>query len=588
MEYTEKERDTLGYVNSAYIEARSAWAEFFIEADEDYRFYLGDQWSENDKAAALKKKIPALNLNYIKKAIDVISGYERQNRSDIKVLPVEGGDEMVAEVYSRIIKWITSDRNSEYTISAAFKDALICGIGWLTPEISYDKDILNGDILIHKESPFNILMDPHTTRYDLSDCNYVIRHKRVYKDQLKSLYPKYADEIGNLKGAVDNDGFRKDIVVPNDRGEKLNVVECWWRKYENQKFMLDTLDVNSLAEYAGTATEQKEIELQNPNVIFITRKVPKIYLTIIIEEKVMVFDGLNPFEYKDFPFIPLMTYFESSYDDWDIKLQGVVRCMKDAQREKNKRRSQIMHIINTNAQSGWLLDKGAVDDLNALRNSGGAGKVIEKNPGKQLTRIEPPNFPAAIMQLEMAFGEDIKLIGPNPDMLGMRETSDPGIAIQLRQKQGITAMQEVFDMMSFAKRRLGNIIINFINKNFSDEKIQRVLGNEVILPEEFEEMRKGVRYDCVVDETVNSPTYRLAALQALLQFQQYGGQVDPQSILDLADIPKTMKEQMLQRMQEAQQAAMQAQMGTTPAPPVTGMPPEEISPEGMPPEEMPQ
>jgi len=122
-------------------------------------------------------------------------------------------------------------------------------------------------------------------------------------------------------------------------------------------------------------------------------------------------------------------------------------------------------------------------------------------------------------------------------------------------------------------------MIDFINKNFGDEKIQRILGNEVLLPEEFQEVRRGVRYDAVVDETVNSPTYRMAALQALLQYQQYGGYVDPESIVDLADIPKSMKDKIMQRMMAMQQQAMAAEAGATPGGPP--MPPEGMPPEGM-------
>ena len=77
-----------------------------------------------------------MSLNYLKKNVDVLSGFQRQNRSDIKVLPVEGSDELIAEVLTEVTKWVTNDQVSEFVISDAFKDSLICGIGWIVPVLS--------------------------------------------------------------------------------------------------------------------------------------------------------------------------------------------------------------------------------------------------------------------------------------------------------------------------------------------------------------------------------------------------------------------------------------------------------------------
>ena len=347
----------------------------------------------------------------------------------------------------------------------------------------------------------------------------------------------------------------------------MKVMELWRREYKNKTFLVDPRNPNAVQEWTGDSDMLKIVLAQNEELIHITKKSPVIKLTTVIEDKIEAFHGDNPYETESYPFHPIFGYFENSYSDWGSKCSGLVAPLKDAQREKNKRRSQIMQILNTTASSGWIADRGAVDDIEAI-NSGGAAKYIEKNPGKTLERIRPPEFPAAIMQLELAFSEDIKTIGVAPEMLGQRETSrESGIAVQLRQKQGLIGHQELFDNLSIAKVMLGRQMIELINKNFTKEKMQRIVGQKLPIPPEFEEYREFMRFDVVVDEALDSPTAKLATLQDLLQFMQYGGQVDPQTFVEFSNVPKSAKEGMLQRMAQQQQAMQQQKQKPAGKPP---------------------
>ena len=133
------------------------------------------------------------------------------------------------------------------------------------------------------------------------------------------------------------------------------------------------------------------------------------------------------------------------------------------------------------------MDNNAVDDINVLRNSAGAAKVIVKNAGKELSQITPPQIPSSIIQLEMMFKDDMLQIGSNPDMLGMmQEKGAAGVTIQLRQKQGMTSMQEPFDNLSFAIRNIGKQIIEIVTSEWNVAKIKRILGNNLPFDEEKE------------------------------------------------------------------------------------------------------
>jgi hypothetical protein len=134
--------------------------------------------------------------------------------------------------------------------------------------------------------------------------------------------------------------------------------------------------------------------------------------------------------------------------------------------------------------SGWIYDKGAVDDPSELDKTG-AGKKIQKNPGREIQQITPANINPVLSQLHEAHKLDIKELGPNPDLLGMvaaggSSADAPGVTVQLRQKQGLTSLQNLFDGRTVANKMLGNHLVDMINK-WPNEKIQRITGKPVVL-----------------------------------------------------------------------------------------------------------
>ena len=486
-----KLNDRVKEVNTAKAEAISGWQSYFDECREDWKFKMGDQWSDKDKTELSIKNLPMLSINHIFKNINLVKGYQRQNRSEMKVRPIEGSDEMTAEVLNMVIKWILVDRNVNFTISDGFGDAAIGGLGWLNPYLNFDKDPLNGDIVVKKVSPFNILPDPHFTERDLSDCDYIIRYQRVSKQKLKRLYPKYKEEIEKITGSITrNDGMAEDVIVPSDNGNVVNVVEYWHRVYEDVTMVVNTNDPEDMEMWDGSKGDLNEFLATSPDLTSIKMTKPVMRLAIVVEEKLLVYDGYSPLGGSDYPFIPIFCFYESSYSDWDLKLHGLVRPLKDLQREKNKRRSQIMQAINTMPHSGWIADRGAVDDRAELAKAAGAGRIIFKNPGKSLEPIRPPEVPMALIQMETASDNDIQIVGANPDMLGqMNERGAPGVTIQLRQKQGLIAIQEIFDSLSDAQRELGRRLVEMIVRNFPTEKIKRIIGDDFVFTQKIKELQ---------------------------------------------------------------------------------------------------
>lgn len=536
-----------------YNEAESNLKPLMDEMWTDQKYALGDQWKEADAQKLMDEGRPVLTINVLHKIIATISGMEKQNRADIRFFPIEGSDETLVAPWTKLVKWILSNAGSGIKRSYAFEDMLRTGIGYIVPEMRYDKDPINGDIYLTTESPFNILFDPHITEPTAEDAEYMIRHKRVVKSRLKLAYPHLRKDIDNLRTSGQERFVMNYQHIRNERDQYVNVVEFWRRDYEEKEFMIKD---GMFVEFNGNS-EMREY-LKSDGMDFVKRSVPVIKLTIMADWELILYDGDHPHGVDMYPFIPIFCYFTPSHDSWELKVQGMVRQLRDIQNEKNKRRSQMLHQTNTATRSGWMFEEGAVEDLTVFEQSAGSGILIPYRYGKRPERIEPPRGDQAMIQAEQMNDQDLIMAGPNPDLLGYAEDKGaPGITVRLRQKQGVAYLQGVFDNHSLSNRHLAKYIQKLALENFGQAKIQRILGSEVILPQDFMERSREIRYDAAIDESFSSPTNRIAMLDSMKQMQQYGIPVPPQMFVDMWDLSPELKNKYSQMLQQANNQMMQ-------------------------------
>ena len=550
-----KDRQALvSETSRCYKEALDEWRNAFTDMEEDLDFYVGDQWDEATKAKLAKENRPALSINNIKKSCDIVTGYAEQNNADIHVFPIESNDIARAEVYSEVIKWILLSERNKYYIPYAFKSAVHTGLGWMSVDVRFERDILDGDVFIRNVSPFHIVADPNFSQPDLSDCQYIIRYSYCSKSELKSKYPDLKDEIEKLSA---HEPTESDETIKNQKykGKKVIVKERWYRSYETKRVYYDNgevVDISGLGLIELAALKVKGVKI-------ISKQVSTIRMCTTANDSILLYDGPNPLGIDMYPFIPVFGWYTPDHNDWRYRIQGMVRILKDSQREKNKRRSQLMSM-SLRHFGGYFYEPGAFNNLDDFTQSKGGFLLVQKNPDKNVTPIAPPQMSQSVVELEQFHSNDMKEIGPNPDLLGqMMSKSEPGMNVQLRQKQGMMAIQDLFENLSFSKGLLGKILIEIIN-TFTPEKIERIIGRPV--PADWEKMKQYVKMDTSVDEVADSPSYRMGLFELYKQMQQQGIPIPPQVLLGVAEMPKKDREKiqpLLDLQQEVQISQLKLQ-----------------------------
>lgn len=558
--------------NTHYNEAYSAWSPFYPLAARDLRFFLGNQWDDEEKNKLLMEGRNAYVFNLIKRNINLITGYQIKNRLSSVVVPFEDKDQAAADQMSRVLLHVMNYGDGYKAISQAFSGAIKTGINLLNLWIDYRDDPVNGDIRFSRDPYSAFIPDPYFTQLDFSDCSFVIKRKYLSVEQAKSLLPKQEkdiEELASLRSSRDN----KFEWLPYQRqpdGVPLLAYDEYYRQGWDSVPMLIDENTGEMAEWDGKRDYLKSILAKFPSLKIVSK--PKKYVDrhILINNTFMRTER-NPFGLNEYPFVPITGVFESESDDWGLKIQSIIRCQIDPQRESNRRRSQIIDILDSNINSGWIAKKTSVINPRSLFQTS-QGRVIWKDDSAQpgdIERIQPAQIQQGLFETQRLFDNDIMTIAGISDAnFGMTENAqESGLMMMLRQGASIINMQELFDGLRNAQKYISRKAAKII-QTWTPEKIQRIIGeqpNESLYNPEF------TKYDIEVQESVLTDTQRQIYFKQLVDLYTITGGVQssvvtPDMLAKAAPLQgktefiKQIEENVKSQQQAAQQAAQKQQM----------------------------
>lgn len=180
---------------------------------EDFLFALGKQWSDEDLKKLEKAGVKPVTDNRIAPNLYLLTGLERQNRTDFKAFPKGDEDGLKADVASVLFKDAIEKSGFQFESSDQFKDGITCGESHLELYLDYTDSIINGKPCWKKLDGNAIFPDPTSRKYDFSDARYVYKLTLdVAKEDLIGLYPEMEGKLKDLKGG------RFDLSISDNAG----------------------------------------------------------------------------------------------------------------------------------------------------------------------------------------------------------------------------------------------------------------------------------------------------------------------------------------------------------------------------------
>ena len=477
---------------NCYTRARDAGHEDYIDmAKKCDAYYRGEQWDEFDMQQLDDQGRPALTINTILPTINAVLGEQSTKKADIQFKPRGGGNQDVADVLTKVYQQIADNNKLEWVENQVFSDGLIQDRGYFDVRIDFSDHIM-GEVKVEAKDPLDILIDPDAKHYDPRTWNEIFESKWMSLDEVEEVYGQdKADrlrmlaETGTTLGADsmeyeeerygDTDDHNYGQQFPNDPENSrmlrsIRVIERQHYKLKDCMFYLDpvTGDMRDIP-YSWTKKKREQFADQF-GLDMLTKTVRKVRWTVTADT-VVLFDDWSP--YKNFTIVPYFPYFRRG------KPFGMVRNLLSPQEQLNKITSQELHIVNTTANSGWIVESGSLSGMTAddLEEHGAeTGLVLEFNRGSNPPAKIPPNqIPTGLDRLGQKAAANIKQISGITDaMLGMDSAEVSGVAIQAKQNRGSTMLQVPLTNLAKTRQYLAESILGLVQTYYTEERIIQI------------------------------------------------------------------------------------------------------------------
>ena len=470
------------------------YVDMALKCDE---YYQGDQWDPDDAAQLESEGRPALTINTILPTVNTILGEQSSRRADVKFKPRRAGTEEVAHTLTKLYQQIADNNKLDWIEQQVFSDGLIMdGRGYFDVRMDFS-DHVEGEVRITAKDPLDILIDPDAKDADPKTWNEVFETKWMTLDEIEELYgEKCAERL--LFVAENGMSFGPDSVeyqetrfgdtesnddhfgagVPGDEEYRnvkaLRVIERQHKKICRADFFVDkeTGDQRQVPDEWSDRKAKKFAKTYDMEII--SKVIRKVRWTVTCDQ-VVLHDGWSP--YNDFTIVPFFCYFRRGNPF------GIIRNLLSPQEQLNKIASQELHIVNTTANSGWMVESGSLVGMTAddLEEHGAeTGLVLEYARGTNPpAKIGANQIPTGLDRIAMKAQQNIQAIsGINDSMLGSDSAEVSGVAIQAKQNRGAVMIQVPLDNLAKARQYLAEKVLNLIQTFYTEARIIQVTNED--------------------------------------------------------------------------------------------------------------
>ena len=550
-------------------------AEFVRKADTCDSFYQGMQWEESIRRKLEAQGKPVLTINKILATVTTVQGELLNTRADVDFKPAEMGDEEVAFALGRVYLQV-SQRNQLYWLEQdVADDGFITGRGYYDCRVEFDENFL-GHIVLRQLNPRNVIPGIDAESYDPDDWPEVFLTKWYSPDEIERKYGKehaerlrhrqfsdfmYGyDSISRMpQGFGQWGGLRTGHHVdPSQRDNRryIRVIERqYWENSRVKAFVNPEVgdmrnipanwDRNRIAEVAARYGLQ-----------VIERDYKQIRWTVSADTE-LLHDDVSP--YKNFTVVPYFPYFRRG------QTMGLVESMLSLQELLNKTASQELHIVNSTANSGWMVKRGSLTNMNIeeLEQRGAETGLVVEWDGEDpdvLRKIQPNNIPQGIDRLTFKTDNWLKEIaGVSDSMRGFDRADVAAKAIEAKQQRGSMNLAKPFDNLLRTRQLMARRVLNLVQTYYTEPRIVRIVGErptdevEEIPINVFDEVAGRVvndltigRYDVVVATRPPRETMEADQYDELLRMRELGVQIPDHVLVEHSHLER--KRDIIQAM----------------------------------------
>lgn len=512
--------------------ASENWARYLYGKDRGHTDYLihaarcedmylggGRQLTPEQRAALIAARRPGYEFNQIMPSVNSAIGYQIHNRMDIAFKPRGGDSDLFkATILSKAVMQVADLCALHWHETQMFSDGLIQQRGYYDVRMSFDENI-KGEIVLGTLDPLDVIPDPDSKSYDPDKWGDVIITRWLTLDEIEQIYGKEArkraelsndagHDFGDLEDGVERNKFatRKDwggytdaCVNKEDGLERYRIID-------RQRFVYE---LTPCLVWPGTGDVQVEATMAADSVADAlangavrTKRMRRRVKWVVTTFTATLHDQYSP--YESFTVVPYFAYFRRG------KTVGMVDNAIGPQEVLNKAVSQVVHIVNSSANSGWVVEENSVTNMTMkeLEMRGAQnGLVIEYKKGaKPPQKIQPNQVPTGVTHLIDRADKALKDVTVPEAMRGVQGPETSGIAIQAKQFASQQQLSVPLDNLAYTRQLLAKRILKLMQRYYDTHRIFRITETDPMTGKPKEELLEINKFDPATGGYINDVT----------------------------------------------------------------------------------
>ncbi|RPI55859.1 MAG: hypothetical protein EHM49_01410 [Deltaproteobacteria bacterium] len=544
--------------------AESSWREV---AEEDYDFYAGEQDTDEVKLTLQAQNRPTTTYNEIKPKVDKLVGLADQVRRVPSVLPVGKEDEALAELMNGVFKHFRYTQGLSDKEMDCFEHSTKSGRSFLFYYIDKSNPF-EPSIIASRLPGRDVLLDPNSIEYDLSDAKYVFINRWFREEDIKAHWPEFSGSIVKMfQGS-------NDVYTPSyfDETKKLyRLIEVFYKVPKRVTWFLNPISGKpeslTRAEWIKFKKAiQEGITLPDGRVL---NEVPQAFETVkkfvyhaIFSGGVLLEHGPSPYNWEGFPLTLYGAYKNEDENRWF----SAISMMKDPQRALNTLRRQLSHLLQTAPKGILMYEVNSIlniDEYDAHSAEPNFRLELSRDAINRVKFTDQPQISNVYSVLDGTFQQSMKDVsGIQDPMMGVQTSSrEPGVTARLRLESNIAVLYLLLKNFRRSRVQGGKIFMSLIQQYVTAPMVIRVEGQEGMQlveintklnpqVEGFNDISAG-KFDLMIDEEAENTTMRREIAQMLMELAHNNpDSIPPEIILEYLDLPLTAKMKVQQYNQD--------------------------------------
>ena len=550
------------------------------ERCEDMYMGQGKQWLAETRAQMALERRPVYELNQIKPSVNSAIGYQIQNRMDIAFKPRGGDSDLhTATIISKVVMQVADQTALHWRETQIFSDGLIEQRGYFDVRMEFDTNI-KGEIDITTLDPMDVIPDPDAKAYDPDDWADVIVTRWLTLDEIEQLWGKAArakaeasNDDGDDFGDQDEEtprnkfgnetlGFHDGCETKADGLRRYRIIDRQKRVYEMSDCLVWPLTGD--VQVMDTMAEDSIKDAFRQGAVR-SRRMRRRVKWIVTTYSTTLHDTYSPYEH--FTPVPYFAYFRRG------RTGGMVDDAIGPQEILNKAMSQVVHIVNTSANSGWVVEENSLTNMTTedLEEEGArTGLVVEYKKGaKPPQKIQPNQVPTGIDRIIDRADKALRDVTVPDAMRGLGGHDEAGIAIQAKQFASQQQLAVPLDNLAFSRKLLASRILKLVQTYYDTHRIIRITevdpktGKKKVEVLEINKFDPNTgsylndvtigTYDVVITEQPMQVTFENSQFKQAIEMREKGIRIPDQMVVQYSNL--TDKQEIIESMGNGQPPA---------------------------------